>query len=235
MKNIFRIYTTDIKKLVRNPFALVIAIGLCLLPSLYAWFNIYSNWDPYGNTSNLKIAVATEDVGYTKEEGYLPISLQYRPYTSTLAREVSIAGGDPLEDSNNRTYRGKTSYTSNESDLGIILETKEAMGDKPVIVSINMTNPTVVGEFENKVDSILADFGSQTQSIMDIICGKFNPSGLLPFNIPLNMEAVEKQLEDVPHDIDVYVDEENHGYCFSYGMNFDGVINDERVKKYKHN
>lgn len=69
MKNIFRIYTTDIKKLVRNPFALVIAIGLCLLPSLYAWFNIYSNWDPYGNTSNLKIAVATEDVGYTKEDG----------------------------------------------------------------------------------------------------------------------------------------------------------------------
>lgn len=69
MKNIFKIFSTDIKKLIRNPFALVIAIGLCVLPSLYAWFNIYSNWDPYGNTSNLKIAVATEDVGYRLEDG----------------------------------------------------------------------------------------------------------------------------------------------------------------------
>jgi len=69
MKNIFKIYTSDMKRLIRNPFALIIAIGLCALPSLYAWFNIYSNWDPYANTSNLKIAVATQDVGYTQEDG----------------------------------------------------------------------------------------------------------------------------------------------------------------------
>ena len=107
------------------------------------------------------------------------------------------------------------------------------MGNKPVIVSLNMTNPTIVGEFENKVDAILADFGSQTQALMDIITGKFNPSGLLPFNMPLNMETVEKQCEDVPHDMDVYVDEENHTYSFAYGMDFNGIINDERVKRYK--
>ena len=172
-------------------------------------------------------------VGYTKKDGYLPISLQYRPYTATSSREVSIAGGDPLEASNNRSYIGKTNYASNESDLDIILETKEAMGNKPVIVSLNMTNPTIVGEFENKVDAILADFGSQTQALMDIITGKFNPSGLLPFNMPLNMETVEKQCEDVPHDMDVYVDEENHTYSFAYGMDFNGIINDERVKRYK--
>ena len=172
-------------------------------------------------------------VGYTKEEGYLPISLQYRPYTSELGRENSIAGGDPLETSTNRAYFGKTNYVSNEADLDIILETKEAIGDKPVIVSLNMTNPTIVGEFEDKVDSILVDFGSQTQALMDIIIGKFNPSGLLPFNMPLNMETVEKQCEDVPHDMEVYIDEENHEYSFAYGMNFDGVINDERVKQYK--
>ena len=46
-------------------------------------------------------------VGYTKEEGYLPISLQYRPYTAVDARETSIAGGDPLESSTNRSYLGK--------------------------------------------------------------------------------------------------------------------------------
>ncbi len=172
-------------------------------------------------------------VGYTKEDGYLPISLQYRPYTAVHSRATSIAGGDPLESSTNRSYLGKTNYVSNENDLDIILETKKAMGDKPVIVSLNMTNPTIVGEFESKVDSIIVDFGVQTQAIMEIISGKVSPSGLLPFNMPLNMETVEKQCEDVPHDMEVYVDEENHSYSFAYGMNFHGVIDDERVRKYK--
>ena len=69
MKNIWHIFSGDMKRLVRNPFALVIAIGLCIIPSLYAWFNIYSNWDPYANTKNIKIAVATEDAGYQRDDG----------------------------------------------------------------------------------------------------------------------------------------------------------------------
>ncbi len=69
MKNIWRIFTSDLKGLVRNPLALIIAIGLCIIPSLYAWFNIYSNWDPYANTGNIRIAVATEDTGYTLTDG----------------------------------------------------------------------------------------------------------------------------------------------------------------------
>lgn len=50
MKNIWKIFTGDLKKLVKQPFALVIIIGLCVIPSLYAWFNIFANWDPYANT-----------------------------------------------------------------------------------------------------------------------------------------------------------------------------------------
>lgn len=69
MKNIWKIFRNDIVGLVKNPFALVIAIGLCIIPSLYAWFNIYSNWDPYANTANIHIAVATEDAGYTLKDG----------------------------------------------------------------------------------------------------------------------------------------------------------------------
>lgn len=172
-------------------------------------------------------------VGYTKEDGYLPISLQYRPYTANTAREVSMAGGDPLEASNNRTYLGKTNYTSNEADLDIILETKKEIGDKPVIVSLNIANPTVVKEFEGKIDSILVDFGAQTQAIMDIVSGKVDPSGLLPFNMPHDMEVVEEQAEDVPHDMKCYKDEIGNTYEFAFGMNYKGVINDERVNKYK--
>lgn len=69
MKNIWKIFAGDITKLVKNPLALMIAAGLCVIPSLYAWFNIYSNWDPYANTSNIKIAVVTEDEGCRMDDG----------------------------------------------------------------------------------------------------------------------------------------------------------------------
>ena len=69
MKNTFSIFLSDLKKLVRSPLALAIAIGLCFLPSLYAWFNIFSNGDPYSNTGNIKIAVFSDDEGYILSDG----------------------------------------------------------------------------------------------------------------------------------------------------------------------
>ncbi len=69
MKIIKQIFFDDIKNLVKNFFALVIVIGICFLPALYAWFNIYSNWDPYGNTGALQLAAVSLDTGYTDEDG----------------------------------------------------------------------------------------------------------------------------------------------------------------------
>lgn len=69
MKNIFRIFRADVKGLLKNFLALVIAVGLCALPALYAWFNIYANWDPYANTGNIRIAVASLDKGWTNKDG----------------------------------------------------------------------------------------------------------------------------------------------------------------------
>ena len=69
MKMIRRIFLDDIKSLAKNFFALVIAVGVCFLPALYAWFNIYSNWDPYGNTAGLKLAAVSMDKGYTDDNG----------------------------------------------------------------------------------------------------------------------------------------------------------------------
>lgn len=66
---IFKIFKHDVKGLSRNILALVVAGGLCVLPCLYAWFNIYSNWDPYGSTANVPIAVVSEDAGYTTNSG----------------------------------------------------------------------------------------------------------------------------------------------------------------------
>ena len=65
MKNILRVFANDWKRIGRNVVALVVVMGLSVLPSLYAWFNILSNWDPYGSdsTSNIKVAVAYDDTG----------------------------------------------------------------------------------------------------------------------------------------------------------------------------
>lgn len=65
MKNIIKVFLNDCKHIGRNVVALVVVMGLAVLPSLYAWFNILSNWDPYGpeSTSNIKVAVAYDDTG----------------------------------------------------------------------------------------------------------------------------------------------------------------------------
>ena len=69
MKNIWKIFTGDLKKLVKQPFALVIIIGLCVIPSLYAWFNILSNWYPYSNNGGITVAVVSQDQDYKMKDG----------------------------------------------------------------------------------------------------------------------------------------------------------------------
>lgn len=67
VKKAFQIFKRDILRLLKNPVALVITIGICVIPSLYAWYNIVANWDPYGNTANIKVAVANNDQGTSDE------------------------------------------------------------------------------------------------------------------------------------------------------------------------
>jgi beta-glucosidase len=179
--------------------------------------------------------------GYSKDDrtaggnGYVPISLQYGPYTATTAREKSIASGDPVIDPpiTNRSYKGKSVTAINHSDLQTILETRKAMGTKPVIVVIDAKSPMVFEEFEKDVDGIIVGFGVQHQAIFDVITGAAKPQGLLPVQMPANMATVEQQLEDVPHDMRPHVDSEGNAYDFGFGLNWNGVIQDKRTSRYK--
>ena len=65
MKRVWSIFRADWQRLTASVVAVVVMLGLCLVPCLYAWFNILSNWDPYGpaSTGNIKVAVANEDEG----------------------------------------------------------------------------------------------------------------------------------------------------------------------------
>lgn len=172
--------------------------------------------------------------GYDKQkEEYVPISLQYNDYTATTAREESIAGGDPFEKSANRSYRGKSVKTINKCDMTLVQDTKKRMGNKPVIVSVNISNPMVMSEIEPYADALLCTFDIQSQVILDIVSGKVEPSALLPFQMPADMLTVEAQAEDTPHDMRCYKDHDGNTYDFAFGMNWKGVISDSRVMKYK--
>ena len=165
--------------------------------------------------------------------GYVPITLQYSPYTATDARAHSIAAGDPVEPGiDNRSYKGKSITAANLQDLKTIQDTKKAMNGKPVIVAITLSKPTIPSEFEKDANAIVASFGVQNQAILDIISGAAEPSALLPFQMPANMQTVELQDEDIPHDMDCYTDADGHTYDFGFGMNWKGVIRDARTQKY---
>ena len=183
------------------------------------------------------IDAPTSGTGYSADDvrkggnGYIPISLQYSDYTAEHAREVSLAGGDRLEKSANRSYKGKSIKTVNKTDLETVIATKKAMGDKPVITVVSTGKP-FVPEFEPYSDAILVSFGCLNQDLLDLISGAVEPSALLPMQLPADMKTVELQMEDVPFDMDCYVDADGNAYDFAYGLNWSGRISDARTEKY---
>lgn len=172
-------------------------------------------------------------LGYYKE--YLPISLQYGEYKAKDARDPSIAGGDPLESFTNRTYKNKKVKAINITDLGMVNDTYKKMKGKPVIVIMQMSNPAIFSEFEANANAILVHFGVQHQALLDILTGAAEPSALLPLQMPADMATVEAQAEDVPHDMNCYVDKDGNKYDFAFGMNWNGAISDARTERYKVN
>ncbi len=121
----------------------------------------------------------------------------------------------------------------NAGDLDLVLETKRRMNGKPVIVSMLLSNSSIVAEFEAEVDAIIANFGVQDEAIVDVLTGACEPSGLLPMQMPAGMQTVEEQLEDVAHDMQCHVDADGHVYDFAFGLNWNGIIEDARTKTYR--
>ena len=177
--------------------------------------------------------------GYDREDlrkggnGYLPISLQYGTYTAIHARDTSLAGGSPFENLTNRSFKGKTVTATNVSDMKMVNDAYSQMNGKPVIIVANLSNPMVFGEIEPHAKAILAHFQVQDQAIFELLTGVAEPSALLPMQMPADMQTVEEQFEDVPHDMKVYTDSQGNRYDFGFGLNWNGLINDDRVKKYK--
>ncbi len=136
----------------------------------------------------------------------------------------------------NRSYFGKTAIIRNAGDLDLVLRAASSAGK--VIVALNVSNPMMFSEFENKVDAILIGFGGDRSSwlpdkaFLEIIAGQVEPTGLLPVQMPADMETVEAQFEDVPRDMNCHKDSDGNTYDFAFGLNWSGVIKDNRTAKY---
>ena len=111
----------------------------------------------------------------------------------------------------------------------------------PSVVAMFAGAPMCFHEFESAVDGIVITFcgaslyggaNLSSEALARIIAGVDEPSGLLPLQMPKNMDDVERQAEDTPRDMECYTDSVGHKYDFAYGMNYAGVINDDRVKTY---
>ena len=163
--------------------------------------------------------------GYDIEEaksgrgnGYYPIPLQYSTYTATVARATSLAGGDPFEGFHNRSYLGKTITPLNLSDLELVRTVRRQMGMRPVIVCVGAERPFVPSEIEPLADALLVGFDVSSQAVMEIVTGRRPPSGRLPMTLPKDMATVERNAEDVPFDLEPYVDGEGSTYAFGFGL-----------------
>lgn len=205
-------------------------------------------FDVVDNPNDADLAICfidspTSGAGYDASElkkggnGFMPISLQYDDYKAVDAREKSISGNsattvDGSFDYMNRSYRGKTVKSSNRDDMVVVQNTRKQMGQKPVIVCLQASKPTVMTGVENCADAILVSFGTANQPFLDLICGKAEPYALLPCQFPANMKTVEEQCEDVPHDMQTYVDADGNNYDFAFGLNWSGRIADWRTEKY---
>lgn len=85
MKKIIGVFLYDISHIKKNAIAMIVALGLCIVPSLYAWFNIAASWDPYSNTNGIQVAVANTDEGYEGE--VLPLKLNIGDTVISSLRE----------------------------------------------------------------------------------------------------------------------------------------------------
>ena len=206
----------------------------------------------------VRVSSPSHNGGYSDAtQEYLPVSLQYGEYTATNpACKTSFAGDDTevviespygaqtVYTHENRSYYGKTVTASNIEDLNTILYAAENC--EHVIVNVSCSGPMIVSEFEDKVDAILIDFNGGIggfsfmeidstpleTAILDTVTGKAEPRGLLPMQFPADMETVEEQQPDICRDVECHVDSEGNTYDFAFGLNWSGVIKDERVETY---
>lgn len=191
-----------------------------------------------------------------KDGNYLPNSLQYAAYTADTAKETALANGKITKEvkdgyygaktetvEENRSYKGNTAAkATNYADLETLqYVSKTVPKNCKVVVAMKISSSAdmVWSEVEPLADAIvvyysgsMTELAQQEEAVTKVLTGQVEPTGLLTMQQPASMKAVEAQKEDVPRDTECYVDSEGNKYDFTFGMNWSGVISDDRTTKY---
>lgn len=163
-------------------------------------------------------------------EEWLPISLQWGTYVADgqYVRQVSMSGVLQTDGTRtNRSYFGNTAWISNDEHL-VSLQRAVAIAadlDVPVITLVRGVGsstfvPTEIYDISN---AIFLGFGISDQALLEVGLGLHEPSGRLPITMPADMDAVERQYEDIA-DTGPFVDSNGNAWSFGFGLNFSGTI-----------
>lgn len=165
------------------------------------------------------------------DDNVLPLKKGVKLFVEGMDRSVAEQFSGVVSDPNEADYIILKLYTPFDPRSEYILEqffhqgrlhfTKEEKNNylkliqtKPTITVMNLERPAIIPEINSSTKSLIADFDSSDEIILELIFGQFQPSGKLPFELPSSVEAVVNQKEDVPYD------SSNPLYSFGYGISF---------------
>ena len=216
MKNIFKIYKNDLKDIFTNKVLLVIVTGLCILPSLYAWFNIKASWDPYGNTGNISVAVVNEDSGaeIMDKEVNIGDELVDKLKTNKDLGWKFVDRKKALEGVNDGTYYAYIEIPSNFSkDLTSLVSKDIKKGT--IIYTVNEKINAIAPKITSKGATTIQNEVNQTvvKTVSEVVLNVFKEAGIeLEKQLPKlstlenNLIEVQGKFKDINKVVDTAVD-----------------------------
>ena len=216
MKNIFKIYKNDLKDIFTNKVLLVIIIGLCILPSLYAWFNIKASWDPYGNTGNISVAVINEDSGaeIMNKKVNMGDELVKELKTNKDLGWKFVDRKKALEGVNSGKYYAYIEIPSNFSENLTSLVSKDIKKGN-IIYTVNEKINAIAPKITSKGATTIQNEVNQTvvKTVSEVVLKAFKEAGIeiekqLPklSTLESNLVEVQGKFKDIDKVVDTAVD-----------------------------
>ncbi len=239
---VFRIFARDLKILLHRPVALIIVLGIAFLPSLYAWVNIWANWDPYGNTGNLQVAVASNDAGYNIEGVDINMgesivdnlhtndAIGWQFVDEEAAREGVRSGNyyaaviipetfseDVVTFITGETERPAIEYCSNEK--------KNAIATKITNTGVTTLRTTINEQFVNTVSSTILDVLNLTDNLLS------EKGDALVDDLTASLQKTQQDLADFTVSVDALIEtarsaQELTAAAQALLPDLDGTVND---------
>jgi putative membrane protein len=216
VKNIFKIYKNDLKDIFTNKVLLVIIIGLCILPSLYAWFNIKASWDPYGNTGNISVAVINEDSGaeIMNKKVNMGDELVKELKTNKDLGWKFVDRKKALEGVNSGKYYAYIEIPSNFSENLTSLVSKD-IKKGTIIYTVNEKINAIAPKITSKGATTIQNEVNQTvvKTVSEVVLKAFKEAGIeiekqLPklSTLESNLVEVQGKFKDIDKVVDTAVD-----------------------------